>query len=190
METMTKLWLGDTTSSPLLLLLLSFASVSTNCFCFPAAFEMMKELRRWWRRWLDLFWLDFWVVLFLQERRQWLFLCFSLLFYVNLCFFFPVFALFPLLFFLYVLGFSSLVFSSGFSLSFLLPCLCSTLPFIRPKSLKNHSLHERDRGRRHGHDLDRMHCGFPCWVGCHPRETDGMMNNIATTPFDYFQFGP
>jgi hypothetical protein len=46
METMVKLWLADTTSSPLLPLLLSFASVSADCFRFPAAFEMMKELRR------------------------------------------------------------------------------------------------------------------------------------------------
>jgi hypothetical protein len=46
MKMMVKLWLADTTSSPPFLLLLSFASVLTVCFCFPAAFEMMKELRR------------------------------------------------------------------------------------------------------------------------------------------------
>jgi len=40
-------------------------------------------LERWW--WLSsagFILTDFWVVLFLQERRQWLFLCFSLLFFV------------------------------------------------------------------------------------------------------------
>jgi hypothetical protein len=44
--------------------------VSTDCFRFPAAFEMMKELRRWWRRWLDLFWLISVFFLCLQGRRQ------------------------------------------------------------------------------------------------------------------------
>jgi hypothetical protein len=33
--------------------------------------------------------------------------------------------------------------------------------FIRPEIFSNRLLHDRDRGRRHGHDLDRMHCDFP-----------------------------
>ena len=78
-------WLADTTSSPLLLLLLSFASVFTDCFRVPIASEMLKELRRWWRRWLDLFWLIYgFFLLFFTEQRQWLLLCFLLLFFVNL----------------------------------------------------------------------------------------------------------
>lgn len=46
MKMMVKLWLANTTFSPMLLLLLSFASVFTDCFRVPVAFEMLKELRR------------------------------------------------------------------------------------------------------------------------------------------------
>jgi hypothetical protein len=105
METMAKLWLADTTSSPLLLLLLSFASVSTVCFRFPAAFEMMKTLA-------GFILTDFRVVLFLQERRQWLFLCFSLLFSVYIfCF---VFVLVLPLFFDLVFDPPALIFGRPF----------------------------------------------------------------------------
>ena len=48
MKMMVKLWLADTTSSPPFLLLLSFASVLTVCFRFPAAFlddEGIKKMK-------------------------------------------------------------------------------------------------------------------------------------------------
>ena len=90
-------------------LLLSFASMPTVCFCFPIAFEMMKELRKWWRRWLDLIWLISGLFFFCRNEGNccsYAFLSFS-----SLCIFFcslsrfvflsalPCFILPPLLYF-------------------------------------------------------------------------------------------
>jgi len=41
------------------------------------------------------------------------------------------------------------------------PVLFLPLPFIRPESFKNRLLHDRDRGRRHGHDGFDFVADFP-----------------------------
>ena len=97
-ETMAKLWRTDTTSSPLLLLLLSFASVSTDCFCFPAAFWNDEGTKKIMKMLAGFILTDFWVVLFSAGTKIMVVpLLFSPFLYEFVLFLF-VFALFPLLF--------------------------------------------------------------------------------------------
>jgi hypothetical protein len=61
--------------------------------------------------------------------------------------------------------------------------------FIRPEIFSNRLLHDRDRGRRHGHDLDRMHCDFPVESAALSKWTR-WRTVLQTAPLHYFQFSP